>query len=71
MMAFGVMNLWAMVALGAVIGIEKLWSHGERFSRAVGVASLGLAVLVFFVPEIAPGLTGEVMDMSSGAMGGM
>lgn len=71
MIAFGVMNLWAMVALAAVIGIEKLLPRGEEFSRAIGVISLGLAVLVFFVPEIAPGLTGEAMEMSSAPMGGM
>ena len=60
MMAFGVMNLWAMLGLASVVGVEKLWAHGDRFARAVGVASLALAIAVFFVPEIAPGLTGEL-----------
>jgi hypothetical protein len=52
-----------------VVGIEKLWVHGERFSKAVGVASLGLAGLVIFVPELAPGLTGETMGAMDMAMG--
>lgn len=59
MIAFGVMNLFAMVALAAVIAIEKQWRHGERFARATGVVALVLAVMVVFFPEIAPGLHGS------------
>ncbi|WP_086729390.1 DUF2182 domain-containing protein [Streptomyces carpinensis] len=62
--AFGVMNLWAMVVLAAVITAEKLAPAGRVVARAVGIASIGLAVAVFWVPALAPGLTG-------GGTGGM
>jgi predicted metal-binding membrane protein len=56
LVAFGVMNVWAMVGVAAVIAVEKLWRHGEHFARAVGVAALVYAVLVAFSPGLAPGL---------------
>lgn len=56
MISFGVMNVWAMAVLALVIALEKLSRHGERLARVVGAVSLSLAVLVVFVPEIAPGL---------------
>ncbi|MEU1703893.1 DUF2182 domain-containing protein [Streptomyces sp. NPDC005706] len=59
--AFGVMNLWAMVVLAAVISIEKLAPAGHLMARAVGVASLALAVAVFWVPALAQTLTGGGM----------
>lgn len=59
--AFGVMNLWAMVVLAAVISVEKLAPAGHLVARAVGVASLALAVAVFWVPSLAPALTGGGM----------
>ncbi|MET7477436.1 DUF2182 domain-containing protein [Streptomyces sp. NPDC005648] len=59
--AFGVMNLWAMVALTAVITTEKLAPAGRLVARAVGVVSIALAVAVFWVPALAPGLTGGGM----------
>jgi predicted metal-binding membrane protein len=59
--AFGVMNLWAMVALAAVITAEKLAPVGRLVARAVGIASIALAVAVFWVPALAPGLTGGGM----------
>ena len=61
MAVFGVMNLWAMVALASIVALEKLWSRGPMLGRAVGVVSLALAVVVIFVPEIAPGVTGTPM----------
>jgi predicted metal-binding membrane protein len=66
MAAFGIMNLAAMVVLAAVIATEKLWSRGELFARATGVVALSLAVLVIWIPELAPGLSRSVMS----AMGG-
>lgn len=66
MIAFGVMNLLAMVILAAVIGIEKQWRHGERFAQATGVVSLVLAVAVIFVPALAPGLDGNTMTSMDG-----
>lgn len=59
--AFGVMNLWAMVVLAAVITAEKLAPAGALVARTVGIASIALAVAVFWVPALAPGLTGRGM----------
>jgi predicted metal-binding membrane protein len=56
MIAFGVMNIGAMLGLAAVIAIEKLWRHGETFARVVGIACLVFAVLVLLEPGLAPGL---------------
>jgi predicted metal-binding membrane protein len=61
MIAFGVMNLFTMVILAAVISIEKQWRHGERFAQVAGVACLVLAVAVIFFPDLAPGLNGDTM----------
>ena len=71
MIAFGVMNIGAMVGLAVIIAIEKLWRHGEAFARAVGVASLVVAVLVVFEPGLAPGLDpgSDMPDM--GGMSGL
>jgi predicted metal-binding membrane protein len=65
MIAFGVMNLIAMVGLAAVIGIEKQWRHGDRFAKVVGVTAFGLAVLVIFFPGIAPGFHASSMNTMS------
>ena len=62
MIAFGVMNVGAMVGLAAVIAIEKLWRHGEVFARVFGVACLVFAVLVIFEPGLAPGLDPDGLD---------
>ncbi|WP_306192861.1 MULTISPECIES: DUF2182 domain-containing protein [unclassified Streptomyces] len=59
---FGVMNLLAMVVLAAVITAEKLAPAGRLVARTVGIASIAMAVAVFWVPALAPGLTGG--DMS-------
>lgn len=59
--AFGVMNLWAMLVLAAVITAEKLAPLGRLVARAVAIASIVLAVAVFWVPALAPGLTGGQM----------
>lgn len=56
MIAFGVMNVAAMIGLAVIIGVEKVWRHGERFARGVGVAALVYALALVFVPELAPGL---------------
>jgi predicted metal-binding membrane protein len=63
----GVMNLAAMVVLAAVVLAEKLWVHGELLARAVGVASLALAVAVIWLPELAPGLHGADQMMTMAA----
>jgi predicted metal-binding membrane protein len=62
MVAFGVMNVGAMVGLAVVIALEKAWRHGETFARIVGIGCLVYAVLLMFEPGLAPGLDpGAVM----------
>ena len=56
MVAFGVMNVAAMVALALVIAVEKHWRHGEHFARAVGVVAVVWAVVIVINPAVAPGL---------------
>jgi predicted metal-binding membrane protein len=62
----GVMNVVAMVVLAIVVLVEKLWVHGEIFSRAVGVAALALAVAVIWIPALAPGIhtSGQMMGLA-------
>ena len=65
LVAFGLMNVVAMVALAAVVLVEKAGPSGRRFSQAVGVASLVLAVVVVFNPHLAPGLEPAGRSMAS------
>jgi predicted metal-binding membrane protein len=65
MIAFGVMNVGAMLFLAVVIAVEKVWRHGERFARAIGVGCLVYSVAILFEPGLAPGLDpGSVMSMT-------
>jgi predicted metal-binding membrane protein len=67
MIAFGVMNVGAMVVLAVVIAAEKVWRHGEQFARVFGVGCLAFALLLIFEPGLAPGLDpNSVMPMSDG-----
>jgi predicted metal-binding membrane protein len=56
LVAFGWMNLIAMVVLAGAVLVEKTWAWGPSFSRALGVIALVLAVAVVFEPGLAPGL---------------
>ena len=56
LVAFGLMNLTFMVGLSAVILGEKSLTWGSQFSRGLGVIALALAVVVVFIPGVAPGL---------------
>jgi predicted metal-binding membrane protein len=56
LIAVGAMNVAAMVALAAVIFIEKLWRRGEGFSKAVGVVFILIALAIPFAPGLAPAL---------------
>lgn len=56
LVAFGLMNVVAMVVLAAAVLAEKTWAWGPRFSRVLGVAALILAIAVVFEPALAPGL---------------
>ena len=75
MVALGVMNVSAMVGLAVVIALEKMWRHGERLARLVGVAALLWAVAIAASPRLAPGLdpAATMTDMQmpmTGAAGG-
>mgnify|MGYP001589415137 FL=1 len=64
MVAFGVMNVAAMVGLALVIAVEKHWRHGGLFARAVGVVAVLWALLIVIDPGFAPGLDPDaLMDM--------
>jgi predicted metal-binding membrane protein len=56
LVAVGAMNVAAMVALAAVIFIEKIWRRGEAFSVAVGIVFIAIAVILPFRPGLAPAL---------------
>ncbi len=56
LIAVGTMNVAVMVALAAVIFIEKVWKYGRQFATAVGVLLLGTALLAVWVPWLLPGL---------------
>jgi predicted metal-binding membrane protein len=52
-LAFGVMNLWAMLGLAVIVFSEKLLPHGEAIGRLVGAAFVVLALFVAFSPRVA------------------
>jgi len=64
MLAFGIMNLGAMIVLAVVVVVEKSWTQGVVFSRFVGVTCCALAVAVIWLPGLAPGLLFPTMGMS-------
>jgi predicted metal-binding membrane protein len=51
--AFGVMNVWAMLGLAAIVLSEKLLRHGEAIGRLAGAAFIVLAVSVAASPRVA------------------
>jgi predicted metal-binding membrane protein len=52
-LAFGVMNLWAMLGLAVIVFSEKLLPHGETIGRLAGAAFVVLALLVASSPRVA------------------
>jgi predicted metal-binding membrane protein len=68
LVAFGLMNMIAMVVLAGAVLTEKTWAWSTSFSRALGVAALALAIAVVFEPGLAPGLHHTI---STGGTGGM
>jgi predicted metal-binding membrane protein len=70
MLAFGVMNVWAMLILAAVLVGEKLLARGEALGRFAGIAFIAVAVALVVSPRVAhevlpttnarmaPGMTG-------------
>jgi predicted metal-binding membrane protein len=53
---FGVMNVFAMVVLAAIVLVEKIVAPGRWFSIIVGVAACALAIGIWIHPALAPGL---------------
>lgn len=66
LLVFGVMSIAAMLVFAVIALLEKVWSRGESLSRTVGIACLGLAVAVVFMPSLAAGL-----NMPGPGVGGM
>ena len=56
MVPIGFMNLPLMLALAAVVFVERYWSHGLGLARVVGVAALVLALASIWVPQLSPNL---------------
>jgi predicted metal-binding membrane protein len=56
LIAVGVMNIAAMIGLAAVVLVEKTWRWGALAGRVAGVATLGLALAIIWLPWLAPGL---------------
>jgi predicted metal-binding membrane protein len=56
LVAVGVMDVAAMVGLAAVVLVEKTWRWGAVAGRVFGLAALGLAVAIIWLPWLAPGL---------------
>ncbi len=56
LVAFGLMNVIAMVGLAGAVLVEKTSPWGRWVCRGLGVAALVLAVAVVFEPGLAPGL---------------
>lgn len=56
LIAVGVMNIAAMVALAVFIMAEKVSPRGEAIARLGGMVALALAIAVIWLPWLAPGL---------------
>jgi predicted metal-binding membrane protein len=56
LIAAGVMNIAAMIGLAAVVLVEKTWRWGAAAGRVAGVAALGFAIAIIWLPWLAPGL---------------
>jgi predicted metal-binding membrane protein len=56
LIAVGVMNIAAMLALAVLILAEKTWPRGQLTARLAGVAALGLAIATIWLPWLAPAL---------------
>jgi len=57
----GVMNLAWMVAIAAVVLVEKTWAYGRAAGIAVGLALIVFAMFVPAHPGLVPGLHASMM----------
>jgi predicted metal-binding membrane protein len=65
--AFGVMNVWAMIGLAALVLGEKLLPHGETVGRLAGAVFLVLGMLVLASPSVAHALVPAPNSMPMGS----
>ena len=66
--AFGVMNVWAMIGLAAVVIGEKVLPRGEAVGRLAGVTFLAVAVLVVASSSVADALVPRTGSSPDGTM---
>lgn len=65
--AFGVMNVWVMIGLAAIVFAEKVLKAGELIGRVAGVVFVVLAALVLLSPSVADALI-PAMDSTANPM---
>ena len=65
--AFGVMNVWVMIGLAAIVLAEKVLRSGEVIGRIAGLVFIVGAVLVMASPSVADALV-PTMDSPPGPM---
>ena len=66
--AFGVMNVWTMIGLAAIVLAEKVLGAGELIGRAAGVVFVLVAGLVLVSPSIADALVPAIDSVPDGSM---
>jgi len=67
--AFGVMNVWAMFGLAALVVGEKLSRHGEIVARVAGIVFVALALTVAVSPRVAHSVVPSMPDKMAPASG--
>ncbi|MEP6909192.1 MAG: DUF2182 domain-containing protein [Actinomycetota bacterium] len=55
--SLGVMSLFWMAAIAALIFAEKIFPYGERLTRVFGIAFVALGLWIAIAPGSVPGLT--------------
>jgi len=65
--AFGVMNVWVMIGLAAIVAAEKILRSGELIGRVAGVAFVVLGALILLSPSVADALI-PAMDSTADQM---
>jgi predicted metal-binding membrane protein len=66
--AVGVMSLFWMAVIAAVIFVEKVVPHGNRLSRLFAVAFVALGIWIAAAPSSVPGLTEPQIGSDRGQM---
>jgi hypothetical protein len=67
LVASGLMNVTVMVVLAGAVRVGTTWAWAAGFSRALGVAALGIAIAVVFGPGLVRGLHHAI---GAGGIGG-